>query len=268
MKTKVFTVNLYGYLNEEKAEIVKEYQDHNSELISKFSDIYGFEYEAIDIDPELDELINSSDYIIGSLPNKYKYQLISDAVRYKYMIDHPDSIFIDTDLCLFNEDSLEILKAIQEKAESSGCDHLAGEINKNRLFPCNWLMVSAGSIDGGIFKEMYDMLLDRLKVSSYNAYKMSEDSKWKDKLEDYIWTKLWGYAIPRDLDSRKFEMIPYELFQAYSWNGNWKDADVMKPQYLVGCHFFGFAEGRPRLKEFINYHFNENFRADLCGIED
>lgn len=252
MKTKVFTIDLYGYLSEDKAKIVKEYQDHNSELIDKYGDELGLEYETVDIKPDLDDLLYSPEYIIGSLPNKYKYQLISDAVRYKYMIDNPGSIFIDTDLCIFSNKGLELLARFRDNANKSGYDYLSGEINRNRLFPCNWLMVSSGRPDG-IFHDLYTMLLERLETYSYESFK-PENDKWKDRMENYIWTKLWGYAIPMDLDIKKFRLIPYELFQAYSWNGNWRNADVMKKDMILGCHFFGFAEDRPRFDEFLKYH--------------
>lgn len=249
MKKVIFTVNLYNYLDEEKAKICKEYQDHNEELIKSNG---SFEYRQIDIDPELDELMSSPEYITGSLPAKYKYQLISDAVRYKFMKENPNSVFLDTDLCIFGKSGIDLLKRLSDYSENvTGVDYLSGEINKNRLFPCNWLMIGSGRKDN-IFKDMYDMLLERLETYNYESYEST--GKWSTRLEDYIWNELWGYAIPMKLDIKKFGIIPYEYFQAYSWNGNWKDADVMKKSHLFGCHFFGFAESRPRWSEFLEYH--------------
>lgn len=248
-KKTIFTVNLYDYLNDPNAnsERCREYQDHNKKIIDKSE---KFEYKLVDIDDDLQRLVDNS--MLGYLPKKYYYQMISDLVRYKELISNPGSIFIDTDFCIFNDLGLDLLYEYTRISDSYGIDLLGGEINKNRLFPCNWLMVGS-SLGTPAIKDMYQLLLDRLDTKFYDSYKSS--GKWKDKIEDYIWTQLWGYAIPSSISMKKFSIIPYEYWQASEWNKDWRDANVMKPSHLVGCHFFGFGEGgRPKLDEFLIYH--------------
>lgn len=258
-KRKIFTINLYGYLNEEKAKVCKEYQDHNREVIESDEFVSKkYEYTQVNENNEVNEFVNSSECILSSLPKKYYYQLISDLVRYKYMIDNPDSIYLDTDFCMFGKLAVKHLIKINTDCIVNNRDALVGEINKNRIFPCNWLMIGGGKREGSttIFEDMYNLLKERLTVNSYENYVFSPStSKWTSKVEDYIWTELWGYAIPMKLDSRKFSFINYENYQANEWNKDWRDANVMKPNELYGCHFFGFGEGgRPDWKEFVRYH--------------
>lgn len=258
-KRKIFTINLYGYLNEEKAKVCRDYQDHNREVIEEDKFISErYEYVQVDSNNEVDEFINSSECILSSLPKKYYYQLISDLVRYKYMIDNPDSIYLDTDFCMFGKLAVQHLVKLNTDCVVNNRDALVGEINKNRIFPCNWLMIGGGKHEGSttIFEDMYDLLKDRLTISCYENYIYNPStSKWASKLEDYIWCELWGYAIPMKLDSRKFSFINYEHYQANEWNKDWRDANVMKSNELYGCHFFGFGEGgRPDWKEFVKYH--------------
>jgi hypothetical protein len=212
-----------------------------------------YEYVQIQSDPEVDEFVNGPEYL--PLPNKYKYQMISDLVRYKYMMDHPDSIYIDTDFCLFDETSLKVLVWYHNRALKLGIDMLAGEMNKNRLFPCNWLMIGGNVKDGGIFKKMYELLKSRMTNSCYELYQVPKDTKWAGKLEDYIWTVLWGYAIPRDMPTKEYGLLPYSNFQSCEWNKDWRDDSILRRDQLVACHFFGFGEGgRPSLNEFLEYH--------------
>jgi hypothetical protein len=257
MKTrKIFTIDLYDYLSEEKSKVCKNYQDHNKEVIESSYLKDKYEYVRVKKNDEVENFISSNECLINSLPVKYKYQLISDLVRYKYMIENPDSIYIDTDFCIFGNLGFEVLNAMSDSCIESKMDCLAGEVNRNRLFPCNWLMIGSGKEDGGIYSDMYNLLKERLTISEYESYHYNpEDSKWSGKLEDYIWKKLWGYAIPMDLDIRKFSLIPYEYFQACEWNRDWRNANVMKKNKLVGCHFFGFGEGgRPEWDEFVKYY--------------
>lgn len=258
---KLFTINLYGYLDEPKSKVCKDYQKRNERIISELQEYFqdlgrSWEYTLVDAQDEVNEYVKSpSVCMIESLPRKYKYQLISDLVRYKYMMDHPDSIYIDTDFCLFGQIGMGVLDKMALSARQDGIDLLAGEMNKNRLFPCNWLMIGGGNKEDNIFIDMYNDLKNKLSVEYYESYAPAPDSKWSDKLEDYIWTQLWGYAIPRNLSTKKFEMIPYGYFQGCEWNKDWRDDSIMNKKRLVGCHFFGFGEGgRPDCDEFIKYH--------------
>lgn len=260
---KLFTVNLYNYLEEDKAKVCKEYQLRNERIINEtndyLSDTYGrrWEYTKIDIDEDLDAIVkDASKCMIESLPLKYKYQMISDLVRYRYLMINPDSIYIDTDFCLFGQLGMAVLDKMAESARETGIDLLAGEMNKNRLFPCNWLMIGSGN-ENSIFIDMYSDLMEKLSVEFYESYIPSPEiaNKWPNKLEAYIWEMLWGYAIPRNLSTKKYSMIPYENFQGCEWNKDWRDDSIMKKYKLVGCHFFGFGEGgRPDCDEFIKYH--------------
>lgn len=262
MKRKIFTVDLYGYLNEEKSKVCREYQDHNKSVIesSAWSDKY--DYVRIDSDEEIESFVNSNECMLRYLPKKYYYQLITDLCRYKYMVNHPDSVYFDTDFALFGKLGMELINKLSDNANDKGIDFLCTEINKNRFIPCNWLMIGGNTIKDGstnVFQDMYNLLKERLNVKSYNELPYSPDSKWPNKMEDYIWTYLWGYAIPLSLSIQKFHTIPYEYFQAYEWNKDWKDDSVMRKDYIVGSHFFGFGEGgRPELSEFIKYHGLEN----------
>lgn len=58
MNRKIFTVNLYNYLSEDKAKVCKNYQDRNRELIEKYSHL-GFDYVQVDSDEEIDNFVNS-----------------------------------------------------------------------------------------------------------------------------------------------------------------------------------------------------------------
>lgn len=255
-KKKIFTVNLYGYLDEDKAKVCKNYQDRNKRIIENHEVLSNkYEYIQIDADDSVNSLVESESCIIKDLPIKYKYQMISDIVRYKFLKENPDSIFLDTDFCMFGNLALEVINAMSDSSSESGVDLLAGEMNKNRLFPCNWLMIGAGNENGGIFSVMYSTLIHTLSVPEYESYDKPDNSKWESKMESYIWEKLWGYAIPRTLDISKFSIIPYEYFQSSEWNEDWRSSKIMKKRQIVACHFFGFGEGgRPDVDEFIKYH--------------
>lgn len=259
-KRKIFTVNLYDYLSLDKAKVCKDYQSHNKDVIDMYNNMIAsddddkWDYVLIDIDDELNEFCKDSSLsLFESMPMKYRYQMISDLVRYKYMMENPDSIYIDTDLCIFGHLGMEVLNAMSKSARKSETDLLAGEMNKNRLFPCNWLMIGSDRPDN-IFIDMYNLLKDRVLLSNYEEYEFTK-GKWDNKMESYIWEKLWGYAIPRELMTSKFSLIPYEYFQGCEWNKDWRDDSIMKKFRLVGCHFFGFGEGgRPNWTEFVEYH--------------
>ena len=78
-KRKIFTINLYGYLNEEKAKVCKEYQDHNREVIESDKFVSKkYEYTQVNENNEVNEFVNSSECILSSLPKKYYHILISD----------------------------------------------------------------------------------------------------------------------------------------------------------------------------------------------
>lgn len=254
-KIKLFTVDLYGYLSEEKNLIVKGYQDHVKDLCSKRDDV---EYLAIDSTPEIEELVKNS--ILPNLPKKYYYQLITDLVRYDYLTKNPGSIYIDTDLCIFGQTGIDILVEYRNQAMNGDYDFTAGECGHGRQWSCNWLMISGKT--PRLSKYLFETLSERISKDTYKRY---EDDKIKNPssfvinsdniLDEYIWEQLWGYACYKYADPKIYSQIPYQLFQGYRWNSDWKSGDTLWKDVIVGCHFFGFgANGRPTWEEFVRYH--------------
>lgn len=264
-KVELFTVDLYGYLNEEKNSIVKGYQDHVKDLCSKRDDV---EYFTIDSTPEIEEIVKNS--ILPNIPKKYYYQLITDLVRYDYLTKNPGSIYIDTDLCIFGQKGIDILLEFKDQAMNGDYDFTAGECGHGRQWSCNWLMISGKTPK--LSKYLFDTLAENIKPASLRDYMEDNgfhvilddnsfflfegDPEEYDKLvEQYIWDKLWGYACYRDADPKIYSQIPYQLFQGYRWNSDWKSGDTLWKDVIVGCHFFGFgANGRPTWEEFVKYH--------------
>lgn len=259
-KIKLFTVDLYGYLNEPKSAIVKGYQDHVKELCESRGDV---EYLTIDSNPEIEEIVKNS--ILPNIPKKYYYQLITDLVRYDYLTKNPGSIYIDTDLCIFGQKGIDILIEYRNQAVENDYDFTAGEMGHGRQWSCNWLMISGKT--PRLSKNLFDILVKRIQNDELNKYllknaRLSPEGKFemtkdslKSDLERYIWDKLWGYACYSDIDPRSYSQIPYQLFQGYRWNSDWKSGDLLWKDVIVGCHFFGFGEGgRPTWEEFVEYH--------------
>jgi hypothetical protein len=259
-KIKLFTVDLYGYLNEPKSAIVKGYQDHVKELCESRGDV---EYLTIDSNPEIEEIVKNS--ILPNIPKKYYYQLITDLVRYDYLTKNPGSIYIDTDLCIFGQKGIDILIEYRNQAVEKDYDFTAGEMGHGRQWSCNWLMISGKT--PRLSKNLFDILVKRIQNDELNKYllknaRLSPEGKFemtkdslKSDLEKYIWDKLWGYACYSDIDPRSYSQIPYQLFQGYRWNSDWKSGDLLWKDVIVGCHFFGFGEGgRPTWEEFVEYH--------------
>lgn len=267
-KIKLFTVDLYGYLNEPKSAIVKGYQDHVKELCDKRDD---FEYFTIDSNEEIEEIVKNS--ILPNIPKKYYYQLITDLVRYDYLTRNPGSVYIDTDLCIFGNKGLDILKEYQYQAVNGDYDFTAGEMGHGRQWSCNWLMISGKK--PRLSKALFDTLVERItnkemindyiynsKIESGLITPMSQytspsegSEEYNTYIEKYIWDKLWGYACYSDIDPRFYSQIPYQLFQGYRWNSDWRSGDLLWKDVIVGCHFFGFGEGgRPNWSEFVEYH--------------
>lgn len=259
-KIKLFTVDLYGYLNEPKSAIVKGYQDHVKELCESRGDV---EYLTIDSNPEIEEIVKNS--ILPNIPKKYYYQLITDLVRYDYLTKNPGSIYIDTDLCIFGQKGIDILIEYRSQAVEKDYDFTAGEMGHGRQWSCNWLMISGKT--PRLSKNLFDILVKRIQNDELNKYllknaRLSPEGKFemtkdslKSDLEKYIWDKLWGYACYSDIDPRFYSQIPYQLFQGYRWNSDWKSGDLLWKDVIVGCHFFGFGEGgRPTWEEFVEYH--------------
>lgn len=259
-KIKLFTVDLYGYLNEPKSAIVKGYQDHVRDLCDKRDD---FEYLRVDSNEEIEEIVRNS--ILPNIPKKYYYQLITDLVRYDYLTKNPGSVYIDTDLCIFGYKGLDVLKEYQYQAVNGDYDFTAGEMGHGRQWSCNWLMISGKT--PRLSKNLFDILVKRIQNDELNKYllknaRLSPEGKFemtkdslKSDLEKYIWDKLWGYACYSDIDPRSYSQIPYQLFQGYRWNSDWKSGDLLWKDVIVGCHFFGFGEGgRPTWEEFVEYH--------------
>lgn len=254
-KIKLFTVDLYGYLNDPKSEIVKEYQNHVKELCDQRSD---FEYLTIDSNDEIEEIVKNS--ILPHIPKKYYYQLITDLVRYDYLTKNPGSVYIDTDLCIFGQKGLDILKEYQYQAVNGDYDFTAGEMGHGRQWSCNWLMVSGKT--PRLSKVLFDTLVESIKkdevskwIGEKSLFTITGEEEYNTYLEKYIWEKLWGYACYSNIDPRIYCQIPYQMFQGYRWNSDWKSGDLLWKDVIVGCHFFGFGEaGRPRWKEFVEYH--------------
>lgn len=259
-KIKLFTVDLYGYLNEPKSAIVKGYQDHVKDLCESRGDV---EYLTIDSNPEIEEIVKNS--ILPNIPKKYYYQLITDLVRYDYLTKNPGSIYIDTDLCIFGQKGIDILIEYRNQAVEKDYDFTAGEMGHGRQWSCNWLMISGKT--PRLSKNLFDILVKRIQNDELNKYllknaRLSPEGKFemtkdslKSDLERYIWDKLWGYACYSDIDPRSYSQIPYQLFQGYRWNSDWKSGDLLWKDVIVGCHFFGFGEGgRPTWEEFVEYH--------------
>lgn len=259
-KIKLFTVDLYGYLNEPKSAIVKGYQDHVKDLCESRGDV---EYLTIDSNPEIEEIVKNS--ILPNIPKKYYYQLITDLVRYDYLTKNPGSIYIDTDLCIFGQKGIDILIEYRNQAVENDYDFTAGEMGHGRQWSCNWLMISGKT--PRLSKNLFDILVKRIQNDELNKYllknaRLSPEGKFemtkdslKSDLERYIWDKLWGYACYSDIDPRSYSQIPYQLFQGYRWNSDWKSGDLLWKDVIVGCHFFGFGEGgRPTWEEFVEYH--------------
>lgn len=259
-KIKLFTVDLYGYLNEPKSAIVKGYQDHVKDLCESRGDV---EYLTIDSNPEIEEIVKNS--ILPNIPKKYYYQLITDLVRYDYLTKNPGSIYIDTDLCIFGQKGIDILIEYRNQAVEKDYDFTAGEMGHGRQWSCNWLMISGKT--PRLSKNLFDILVKRIQNDELNKYllknaRLSPEGKFemtkdslKSDLEKYIWDKLWGYACYSDIDPRSYSQIPYQLFQGYRWNSDWKSGDLLWKDVIVGCHFFGFGEGgRPTWEEFVEYH--------------
>ena len=263
-KIKLFTVDLYGYLNEPKSAIVKGYQDHVKELCESRGDV---EYLTIDSNPEIEEIVKNS--ILPYIPKKYYYQLITDLVRYDYLTKNPGSIYIDTDLCIFGQKGIDILIEYRNQAVEKDYDFTAGEMGHGRQWSCNWLMISGKT--PRLSKALFDILTRSIKPESLKEY--LEDNGFPVQLnydifmfggkpedynklvEKYIWDKLWGYACYSDIDPRIYSQIPYQLFQGYRWNSDWRSGDLLWKDVIVGCHFFGFGEGgRPNWNEFVEYH--------------
>lgn len=203
--------------------------------------------------------------ILPNIPKKYYYQLITDLVRYDYLTKNPGSIYIDTDLCIFGQKGIDILIEYRNQAVEKDYDFTAGEMGHGRQWSCNWLMISGKT--PRLSKNLSDILVKRIQNDELNKYllknaRLSPEGKFemtkdslKSDLEKYIWDKLWGYACYSDIDPRFYSQIPYQLFQGYRWNSDWKSGDLLWKDVIVGCHFFGFGEGgRPTWEEFVEYH--------------
>lgn len=253
-KIKLFTVDLYGYLNEPKSAIVKGYQDHVKELCESRGDV---EYLTIDSNPEIEEIVKNS--ILPNIPKKYYYQLITDLVRYDYLTKNPGSIYIDTDLCIFGQKGIDILIEYRNQAVEKDYDFTAGEMGHGRQWSCNWLMISGKT--PRLSKELLSVITNLITPINYLVYEKYERETIGNNestniiLEKYIWDKLWGYACYKYIDPRIYSQIPYQLFQGYRWNSDWRSGDLLWKDVIVGCHFFGFGEGgRPNWNEFVEYH--------------
>ena len=253
-KIKLFTVDLYGYLNEPKSAIVKGYQDHVKELCESRGDV---EYLTIDSNPEIEEIVKNS--ILPNIPKKYYYQLITDLVRYDYLTKNPGSIYIDTDLCIFGQKGIDILIEYRNQAVEKDYDFTAGEMGHGRQWSCNWLMISGKT--PRLSKELLSVITNLITPINYLVYEKYERETIGNNestniiLEKYIWDKLWGYACYKYIDPRIYSQIPYQLFQGYRWNSDWRSGDLLWKDVIVGCHFFGFGEGgRPTWEEFVEYH--------------
>lgn len=253
-KIKLFTVDLYGYLNEPKSAIVKGYQDHVKELCESRGDV---EYLTIDSNPEIEEIVKNS--ILPNIPKKYYYQLITDLVRYDYLTKNPGSIYIDTDLCIFGQKGIDILIEYRNQAVEKDYDFTAGEMGHGRQWSCNWLMISGKT--PRLSKELLDVITNLITPINYLVHEKYERETIGNNestniiLEKYIWDKLWGYACYKYIDPRIYSQIPYQLFQGYRWNSDWRSGDLLWKDVIVGCHFFGFGEGgRPTWEEFVEYH--------------
>ena len=253
-KIKLFTVDLYGYLNEPKSAIVKGYQDHVKELCESRGDV---EYLTIDSNPEIEEIVKNS--ILPNITKKYYYQLITDLVRYDYLTKNPGSIYIDTDLCIFGQKGIDILIEYRNQAVEKDYDFTAGEMGHGRQWSCNWLMISGKT--PRLSKELLDVITNLITPINYLVHEKYERETIGNNeptniiLEKYIWDKLWGYACYKYIDPRIYSQIPYQLFQGYRWNSDWRSGDLLWKDVIVGCHFFGFGEGgRPTWEEFVEYH--------------
>lgn len=72
----------------------------------------------------------------------------------------------------------------------------------------------------------------------------------------------WGYKLYEYVNPSDYLQIPFYNWQGYFWNGSWTDTNVIHPDKILGCHFFGFAEERPDIIEFLKYHNIKRFYND------
>ena len=72
MDKKIFTINLYGYLDEDKSKICKEYQDWNKSLIEKFPEL-GFEYKKYNEDFAYEYIENGKTNFVHFITERQTY---------------------------------------------------------------------------------------------------------------------------------------------------------------------------------------------------
>ena len=285
MDKKIFTINLYGYLDEDKSKICKEYQDWNKSLIEKFPEL-GFEYKLVDITKEQEDFLKDNTELF-ELSNKHKFQMISDYVRYEYLKNNPGSIFIDTDFVLFGRDSLLELDVLRNISIRNGIDWTAGEMGRHGQHSCNWLMISGGG-DNSLCSQLSNLLVEKSNKDSITNWKLNNKRKGLEEIqilnhsnsqessiknfissesdEDYerrmVFDLFWGYKLYEYVNPSDYLQIPFYNWQGYFWNGSWTDTNVIHPDKILGCHFFGFAEERPDIIEFLKYHNIKRFYND------
>lgn len=256
MRTKIFTVNLYDFLNEDKesAKICKRYQEHNRLLIERNPDL-GFEYEQVDISPDMEDSIKELTGLYDLSP-KHKYQMISDLVRYSFLRFHPGSVFIDTDFVIFGRDGLRKLRDLVRESRESGLDYTAGEMGCHGQHSCNWLMICTNKC--GLADKLSALLMENASKRSISNWKNFNPMKDGESDVDYerrmVFDLFWGYKLYEYINPNTYRQIPYYNWQCSYWDGDWKDKNVIDTDNILGCHFFGFAKGRPTITEFLEYH--------------
>jgi hypothetical protein len=284
MSREIFTVNLYNYLNDPKSYICKKYQDHNRKLIESYTSD-TVEYKLVDITDEQEKFLKENTGLYELSP-KHKFQMISDFVRYEYLKNNPGSIFIDTDFVIFGDRGLDVLTVDRSVSLKYKKDFTAGEMGRHGQHSCNWLMISGGG-DNSLSSQLSKLLVERSSHESienwksnnkkFGVYEDSNLSKYAPipkgdytELESddsyerrMVFDLFWGYKLYEFINPNEYRQIPYYQWQCSYWDGDWRDTNVIDKDHILGCHFFGFAKGRPTISEFLEYHKLDDKYNDL-----
>lgn len=273
-KKKIFTVDLYGFLNSgsNSANICKRYQEHNKILVERNSK-FGFEYINVDINDEVQNIIDNS--FLPKLSKTHYYQLCSDIVRYDYLIKNPGSIYMDNDFVIFGDEGVRWLFDLFNYSilEGEGYDYTAGEIGRHGQHSCNWLMMrslfdlSVGN-ENSMTQILYDKFIENSSVESYNNWIKNNPKTVSESDLDYerrlVFDLLWGYKLYEYTKIKYYHQIPFYYWQSNYWNSSWKDGDTLQKNIILGNHFFGFGkDGRPTITEFLKYHGLDNKYKEL-----
>lgn len=121
---------------------------------------------------------------------------------------------------------------------------------------CNWLMI--GRNKDGLASKLYNLLIENSSKKSISDWIDLNPKKGYETEIEYerrmVFDLFWGYKLYEYINPNEYRQIPYYKWQCSYWDGDWKDENIINTNNILGCHFFGFAKGRPTITEFLRYH--------------